>query len=187
MTGIDPQREAELARKRLLGWGLEAEPVEAGVRLGRDLVLQNGPNGLDFAKVEGMDALTQALTLALTTLRGDDIFNVSFGFEGLNAMVEGTDPILTRESIRVAWRAFFEDWDILVCPQMATPAFEHDHSERFTRSLKVGTEDQPYFQQLFWSGLVIGAYLPSTVFPTGPSAEGLPIGVQAVGREGGEA
>ena len=42
---------------------------------------------------------------------------------------------------------------------------------------------QPYFQQLFWAGLTTVAYLPSTVFPTGSSAEGLPIGLQAVGSE----
>lgn len=102
MTGIDPTREAELARNRLLGWSLECEAIEPGVLLGRDIVIEAGPNGLDFARVQGVGALTQALTLALTTLRGDDIFNVTFGFDGLNAMVDGTDPILTRESIRVA-------------------------------------------------------------------------------------
>jgi hypothetical protein len=42
---------------------------------------------------------------------------------------------------------------------------------------------QPYFQQLFWAGTITVAYLPSTVFPTGPSREGLPIGLQAVSAE----
>lgn len=42
---------------------------------------------------------------------------------------------------------------------------------------------QPYFQQVFWAGLVTVAYLPSTVFPTGVSSAGLPIGLQAVGGE----
>lgn len=88
-----------------------------------------------------------------------------------------------RESIRHAWRDFFREWDVLICPQMATPAFEHDHSPFGQRKLKVGHDTQPYFQQLFWSGLVIGAYLPSTVFPTGPSISGHPIGLQIVGAE----
>jgi amidase len=43
--------------------------------------------------------------------------------------------------------------------------------------------EQPYFQQVFWAGLVTVAYLPSTVFPTGPGADGLPIGLQAVSGE----
>ena len=86
-----------------------------------------------------------------------------------------------RERLRYAWREFFEDWDILVCPQMATPAFPHDHSPMQTRTISVNGHSQPYFQQLFWSGLVTGPYLPSTVFPTGLSSGGLPIGLQAVG------
>lgn len=85
-----------------------------------------------------------------------------------------------REKLRLAWSAFFEDWDILLCPQMATPAFPHDHSPMVGRRLEVDNEQQPYFQQLFWAGMIVNSYLPSTVFPTGPSREGLPIGVQAV-------
>ena len=88
-----------------------------------------------------------------------------------------------RELLRMAWRAFFDEWDILICPQTATPAFEHDHSPFQQRTLKVSNEEQPYFKQLFWAGIVIGPYLPSTVFPTGPSLTGLPIGLQAVGAE----
>ena len=42
-------------------------------------------------------------------------------------------------------------------------------------------KERPYFQQMFWAGLITGPLLPSTVFPTGLSRDGLPIGVQAVG------
>jgi amidase len=86
-----------------------------------------------------------------------------------------------RERMRLAWRDFFEDWDILLCPQVATTAFEHDHRPIDARTLKVDGVDQPFFQQIFWSGLATASYLPSTVFPTGLSEGGLPIGLQAVG------
>ena len=85
-----------------------------------------------------------------------------------------------REKLRRAWSAFFEDWDILVCPQMATTAFPHDHRPFGERTIDVDGTEQPYFQQLLWAGMVVNAYLPSTVFPTGPSEDGLPIGLQAV-------
>ncbi len=88
-----------------------------------------------------------------------------------------------REHMRQTWRAFFDEWDILICPQTATTAFEHDHSPISQRTLRVNGEAQPYFEQLFWAGLITAAYLPSTVFPTGLSNEGLPIGLQAVGAE----
>ena len=88
-----------------------------------------------------------------------------------------------REKLRMIWRDFFSEWDILICPQMPVAAFEHDHRPMGQRTLMVDGQSQPYFQQVFWAGLVTVSYLPSTVFPTGPSEEGLPIGLQAVGSE----
>ncbi len=88
-----------------------------------------------------------------------------------------------RESLRYAWRDFFREWDVLICPQTATPAFPHDQSEFAGRTLEVSGERRPYFEQLFWAGFVIASYLPSTVFPTGLSRGGLPIGLQAVSGE----
>lgn len=89
----------------------------------------------------------------------------------------------TRAELRRVWRDFFGEWDILICPQMATPAFPHDHAPFGERTIRIDDTEAPYFQQLFWSGLITGSYLPSTVFPTGPSQDGLPIGLQAVGAE----
>jgi amidase len=88
-----------------------------------------------------------------------------------------------REQLRYQWHEFFDDWDILICPQMATPAFPHDHTPMPDRSLEINGETRPYFEQVFWAGFAVAAYLPSTVFPSGPSAEGLPIGLQAVSAE----
>lgn len=85
-----------------------------------------------------------------------------------------------RETLRRAWDKFFTEWDILICPQMATSAFPHDHSNLGERTLNVNNEERPYFEQLFWAGFVVNAYLPSTVFPTGLDKQGLPIGLQAV-------
>lgn len=98
---FDLDRERELLRGRLLGSGLVCEPIlEAD--LGRDLQLATGPNGLDFARVKGLENLGQDLSIALTTRLGDDIFNIEFGFDGLNALAEETDPIMVRERVRIA-------------------------------------------------------------------------------------
>ena len=89
-----------------------------------------------------------------------------------------------RYYLRERWRAFFADFDILICPQTATPAFPHNHSEPvMERTLMVDNTEQSYWQQLFWAGTITVAHLPSTVFPTGLSSDGLPIGLQAVGAE----
>ena len=85
--------------------------------------------------------------------------------------------------LRQQWQNFFKDWDILICPQTATTAFPQDEGEYMNRKIMVDNVAQEYFQQIFWAGLVTVAHLPSTVFPTGLSQEGLPIGLQAIGAE----
>lgn len=88
-----------------------------------------------------------------------------------------------RELLRYAWREFFDDWDILICPVHALPAISHDHSPIQQRRLTVNGATQPYLQSMFWAGMSTVSYLPSTVFPTGPGQHGLPIGLQAVSAE----
>ena len=96
---IDPERERAVLRRRLLGFGLRCDPTNGPKDLARDLVLS--PTG-DFAIVEGVDNLGQALTVALTTPLTGDVFNVDFGFDGLNALAEETVPIMVQERIRIA-------------------------------------------------------------------------------------
>ncbi len=91
-----------------------------------------------------------------------------------------------RMFLRWAWDAFFKDYDALIAPIMATPAFEHDHSPMGRRTIMIDGAERPYFEQLFWAGMAVCCYLPSTVIPTGPSADGLPIGLQIIGRQYGD-
>ena len=91
-----------------------------------------------------------------------------------------------RMRLRWKWHEFFQRYDALVAPIMATPAFPHDHRPFGQRTLMVDNAERPYFEQVFWAGLAICSYLPATVIPTGPSAEGLPIGVQIIGPEYGD-
>lgn len=91
-----------------------------------------------------------------------------------------------RHGIRRAWRDFFESWDIMLCPIMATAAFAHDHAPMASRSVTVNGQPEPYFDQIFWASLATLAYLPATVFPAGHSRGGLPIGLQAIGPEHGD-
>lgn len=86
-----------------------------------------------------------------------------------------------RGVMRHAWQAFFEDWDVVLCPISATTAFPHDHSPMTSRTLMIAGTQRSYWQQVFWAGLATMPLLPSTVFPTGLSETGLPIGLQAIG------
>ena len=89
-----------------------------------------------------------------------------------------------RTHLRWAWHEFFRDWDVLLTPMCVTAAFPHDQNPSASeRVLVVNNEPRPYFEQVFWAGLTGVSYLPSTVVPTGPDDQGLPIGVQIVGGE----
>ncbi len=88
-----------------------------------------------------------------------------------------------RHLIRLAWDVFFQDWDILICPQTPTSAFKQDEGSYWDRTLSFDDRTIEYMSQINWAGLITVAHLPSTVFPTGPTPEGLPIGLQAVGKE----
>ena len=88
-----------------------------------------------------------------------------------------------REYLRYAWREFFNEWDILICPVFTVPAINHDHSPIHQRTLTVNGVPQSYFQPMFWAGMSTVSYLPSTVFPTGLTQNNLPIGLQAISAE----
>ncbi len=91
-----------------------------------------------------------------------------------------------RTHLRWAWHAFFQRFDVLLTPIMPTSAFPHDHRPFDSRTVDVDGAQRPYFEQIFWAGLAGVSYLPATIVPTGPDAQGLPIGVQIVGPEYGD-
>ncbi|WP_435205775.1 hypothetical protein [Micromonospora sp. bgisy143] len=95
------ERERQAAQRRYLGWGLAFEPTMPGVDLARDIVFDDGPNGRTLALVEGTGNVAQSLAVALTTLRGSNVFDATFGFDGLNALAEQIEPNLIREQVRV--------------------------------------------------------------------------------------
>ncbi|MFI1916466.1 amidase [Nocardia sp. NPDC020380] len=87
-----------------------------------------------------------------------------------------------RERHRHGWRQLFTEFDAVVCPITPTPAFPHDHHpDPLTRRIDVDGVTYPYFDQLVWAGAATMPGLPATAIPTGPSPEGLPVGVQLIG------
>lgn len=91
-----------------------------------------------------------------------------------------------RAVLRAKWRAFFGEFDALLCPIMPTPAYPHDHApDQTQRVIRVDGKDYPYQDQLFWPGVATCPGLPSTAFPLGQAdglpAGGLPMGAQIVG------
>ena len=89
-----------------------------------------------------------------------------------------------RHKMRLAWDAFFQDYDIMLCPVAATAAFPHDQQGlRHLRTIVVNNKKVPVVDQVFWAGYAGLTYLPATAAPIGETKEGLPIGVQIVGPQ----
>lgn len=86
-----------------------------------------------------------------------------------------------REHERLAWQAFFDDYDFLLCPTAASAAYPHDQEgERADRTIPVNGGRESTLDQLFWAGWSCGVLLPGTVAPAGLTASGLPCGLQIV-------
>jgi amidase len=86
-----------------------------------------------------------------------------------------------RQRIRQEWHRFFERFDVLLCPPLASAAFPHSTVHPQHRTLRVNGRQVRFENQLLWAGYGGVAYLPATVAPIGQTPEKLPVGVQIVG------
>lgn len=90
-----------------------------------------------------------------------------------------------RHRLRRVFAAFFQDYDILLCPAALGAAPPHDHSpERWPRRITVNGAAVPATDTLFWQGYGGLVYLPATVGPLGVVDPGLPVGYQAIAASG---
>lgn len=89
-----------------------------------------------------------------------------------------------RHRMRLAWDAFFEDYDLMLCPVAVTAAFPHDQAGlRHKRTIVVNNRQVPVVDQIFWAGYSGVTWLPSTAAPIGQTSDGLPVGVQIIGPQ----
>ena len=87
-----------------------------------------------------------------------------------------------KNAIARQWAELFRQWDVVLAPVIATPAFPHDHStDRRARRLQIDGADHIYDDQVVWASLATLTGLPAAVAPIGRSDAGLPIGVQIIG------
>jgi amidase len=87
-----------------------------------------------------------------------------------------------RSRLQRQWAAFFERFDLLICPVATTPAFVHNQQGwRWERMIPVNGHEQPTTTSLFWAGYTNLCGLPATAVPLGLSKDGLPIGAQICG------
>jgi amidase len=101
------------------------------------------------------------------------------------AVLRHRDWIATNEArslLRQRWSELFREWDVVLCPPMATPAFLHDHGlDREARRIEIDGRLYPYEDQTAWPSVATLPGLPVTVMPIDRLGSGLPIGVQIIG------
>lgn len=86
-----------------------------------------------------------------------------------------------REKLRYRWAAFFAEWDVLLCPVFAAPAYPHQHgADRSAWRIEINGAPHMEHDCFFWPGLTTVVGLPSVAAPVGRSPSGLPIGLQIV-------
>ena len=144
------------------------------------------PEGLEQARLIWWKFFVVAGGMALRPMfkgRESDLSPILKQFLELSA----SEPALTADTLLEAWiqrdllRAQFfaqmQQYPILLCPAAAIPAFRHGE-----RSWQVEDRTVHYFDA--WSYTEFFSLLgnPAAVVPVGRSPQGLPIGVQIIGR-----
>ena len=99
---------------------------------------------------------------------------------GLEPSLDGREwlnTLMGRDALRERLLRQMETFPILLCPACAIPAFHHGEREWMVQGRKVEYLKAMSYSQ--WFNLLGN---PAAVVPVGRSPEGLPIGVQIVGR-----
>ena len=78
------------------------------------------------------------------------------------------------------WRAVFGEFDFVLAPVSATPAFPHHDGQIFQGDIAIDGENLPAAPQLAWAGIATFPGLPSTVLPVG-IVDAMPVGMQVIG------
>ncbi|TGQ56878.1 amidase [Mesorhizobium sp. M1C.F.Ca.ET.193.01.1.1] len=89
-----------------------------------------------------------------------------------------------RDRSILAWESFFESCDALLCPVAMTTAFAHCKPDS---PLKVNGKDESYWMLPAYGAVFNYSGHPALAFPCGQDSNGLPIGLQLVGKRWSEA
>lgn len=93
------------------------------------------------------------------------------------------EALARRDRSILAWEQFFENWDALLCPVAMTTAFPH--CEPGT-PIKVDGKDQSYWMLPAYGAVFNYSGHPAHAMPCGENRDGLPIGLQLVGKRWSE-
>ena len=209
VTSLPPPRAMRLGDLRVAVWSSERgqetdDEVTAAIEAVADFLESQGAKVSriarpEFDATEAYHLYLKMLATALSARHSEE--TVQLWREGkahypaddmnANAIQVRTVDLTHREWLRLnerrfqlrrAWGAFFHEWDVLLCPPIATAALPHrQDGDTWQRRITINGRDVAYNDMLFWPGVTCGFHLPASVAPIAMTAAGLPIGVQIVG------
>lgn len=100
------------------------------------------------------------------------------------SLAQYLEALHQRDQAMVAWEQFFARWDVVLCPAAMTTAFPHCEPGA---PLVVDGREELYWAVSGHTTLFNYTGHPALVVPYTHDGEGLPIGVQLVGKRWGEA
>jgi Asp-tRNA(Asn)/Glu-tRNA(Gln) amidotransferase A subunit family amidase len=165
----------------------------AAVRTAAETLRQQGfrveawrPENLDRVWQLWWNLFGRGIQMAMAPmLEGHDaelspIFKEFRGWVAVERALSGNDllnTLLMRDALRTAFLEKMEKFPILLCPACAIPAFKHGE-----RNWTIAGREVEYLKAMSYSQWFNLLGNPAAVVPVGKSPEGLPIGVQIVGR-----
>jgi amidase len=160
---------------KLEGAGVQVEYAHPDLR-------DAGPNFLTLRGAVYIARIAPLLAQHRHLLKPEIIENVEFGL-GLQLTDVVSAEIAQGEVIRRA-AAFFEAYDLLICPATLCPPFDADwrYPEQWD-----GVRFGGYMDWLILTTAVTMTACPVLSLPGGFTADGLPLGLQLVGQPRGEA
>ncbi|MBB6413425.1 amidase [Mesorhizobium sangaii] len=93
------------------------------------------------------------------------------------------DALARRDKSILAWDQFFETWDALLCPVAMTTAFPHCAPGS---PIQVDGKQQSYWMLPAYGAVFNYSGHPALSLPCGQDSDGLPIGLQLVGKRWSE-
>ncbi|MBE1707972.1 MULTISPECIES: amidase [Mesorhizobium] len=94
------------------------------------------------------------------------------------------EALARRDRSILAWDQFFDNYDALLCPVAMTTAFPHREPGT---PIKVDGKDQDYWMLPAYGAVFNYSGHPALSMPCGEDRDGLPIGLQLVGKRWSEA
>lgn len=191
-----------------IGTGFETDDsVLAALRPVVRTLAEAGLRVTDGAPPFDVDELRLSFYLLLSATTGPDLDDAAFAA----VQRELADPSLSyierasregivlehrtwlREHERRAWfrdqieRLLPDERHVVLCPTVNLTAQPHDHSEAAQhRVVTVNGGSRNFYSVCDWNAIGSYTYLPALSIPVGTAANGLPVGLQVIGRRGAD-